>query len=135
MTCRAYLFPPASSVIVMAASERSRVEAERQLAAAAARYRELSPRCGWAAAQLAGSTLAERPPARGGGARRRSAMLRRMKVTMLLADAASVADGNLGLLGGGWNMTGPRAWHDQACAELEARVPWEGIAMKRWGAA
>jgi hypothetical protein len=39
-------------------------------------------------------------------------MLRRMKVTMLLADAASVADGNLGMLGGGWNMTGPRAWHD-----------------------
>ena len=67
-------------------------------------------------------------------------MLRRMKVTMLLADAASVADGNLGILGDGWNMTGPRAWHDQACAELEARlaqarVPWEGIAMKRWGGA
>jgi hypothetical protein len=64
-------------------------------------------------------------------------MLRRMRVTMLLADAASVADGNLDILGGGWNITGRRAWHDQACAELEARraqprVPWEGIAAKRW---
>jgi hypothetical protein len=66
-------------------------------------------------------------------------MLRRMKVTMLLADAASVADGSLDILGGGWNITGRRAWHDQACAELEARaqarVPWEGIAAKRWGGA
>jgi hypothetical protein len=66
-------------------------------------------------------------------------MLRRMKVTMLLADAASVADGNLDILGGGWNI-GPRAWHDQACAELEARlaqsrVRWEGIVAKRWGGA
>jgi hypothetical protein len=67
-------------------------------------------------------------------------MLRRMKVTMLLADAASVADGNLDILGGGWNITGPRVWRDQACAELEprlaqARVRWEGIAAKRWGGA
>jgi hypothetical protein len=67
-------------------------------------------------------------------------MLRRMKVTMLLADAASVADGNLDILDGGWNITGPRAWHDLACAELEARlaqarVPWEAIAAKRWGGA
>jgi hypothetical protein len=66
-------------------------------------------------------------------------MLRRMKVTMLLADAASVADGNLDTLGGGGNI-GPRAWHDQACAELEARlaqsrVRWKGIAAKRWGGA
>jgi hypothetical protein len=65
-------------------------------------------------------------------------MLRRMKVTMLLADAASVADGKLDILGGGWNMTGRRAWHDQACAGLEARLaqpwdPWEGIAAKRGG--
>ena len=41
-----------------------------------------------------------------GGVRRRSAMLRRMKVTMLLADAAGVADGDLDILGGGWNITG-----------------------------
>jgi hypothetical protein len=65
-------------------------------------------------------------------------MLRRMKVTMLLADTASVADGNLDILGGGRSITGPRVWHDQACAELEprlaqarVRVPWEGIAAKR----
>ena len=31
-------------------------------------------------------------------------MLRRMKVTMLLADAASVADGKLDIRGGGWNI-------------------------------
>jgi hypothetical protein len=67
-------------------------------------------------------------------------MLRRMKVTMLLADAASVADGNLDILGGRWNITRRRAWRDQACAELEARlaqprVSREGIAAKRWGGA
>jgi len=67
-------------------------------------------------------------------------MLRRMKVTMLLADAASVADGNLDILGGGWNSTGPCACQGQACAELEARlaqspVRWEGIAATRWGGA
>jgi hypothetical protein len=67
-------------------------------------------------------------------------MLARMKVTMLLADAASVAGGNLDILGGGWNITRPRVWQDQACAELEARlaqarVPWEGIAARRWGGA
>jgi hypothetical protein len=67
-------------------------------------------------------------------------MLRRMKVTMPLGDADSVADGNLGILAGGWNNTGPRARHGQTCAELEARlaqapVPWEGIAAKRWGGA
>jgi len=66
-------------------------------------------------------------------------MLRRMRVTML-ADAASLADGNLDVLGGGWNITGPRAWHEQACAELDARlaqprVPCERIAMRRWGGA
>jgi hypothetical protein len=57
-------------------------------------------------------------------------MLRRMKVTMVLADADSVADGILDLLGGGWNITDPRAWHGQTCAVLEAclaplPVPWE----------
>ena len=67
-------------------------------------------------------------------------MLRRMKVAMLFADADSVADGNLDILGGGWNSTGPRACQGQACAELEARlapppIPWEGIAAKRWGGA
>jgi hypothetical protein len=75
-----------------------------------------------------------------GGVRRRSAMLRRMKVAMLLADAASVADGDLDILGGGWNITGRRAWHDHACAELgvrlaQPRVPREGIAATRGGGA
>jgi hypothetical protein len=65
-------------------------------------------------------------------------MLPRMKVTMLLAGAASVADGNLDILGGGWNITGPHVSQDQTCPEPEARlaqarVPWEGIAAKRWG--
>ena len=65
-------------------------------------------------------------------------MLRRMKVAMLLADADGGADGNLEILGGGWNITGPRARHGQTCAEHEARlaqapVPWEGIAATRWG--
>ena len=65
-------------------------------------------------------------------------MLRRMNVAMLLADADSVADGHPDLLGGGRNITGPRAWHGQSCAELEARlallsVPWQGIAARRWG--
>ena len=67
-------------------------------------------------------------------------MLRRMKVTMLLAEAASVADGKLHILGGGGNITGPRVWHDQACADLEAwlaqaPVPWEGITEKCSGGA
>jgi hypothetical protein len=75
-----------------------------------------------------------------GGVRRWSAMLRRMKVAMLLADAASVADGDLDILGGGWNITKRRAWHDHACAELEVRLaqprdPREGIAPTRGGGA
>ena len=61
-----------------------------------------------------------------------------MKVTMPLGDADSVADGNLDTLGGGRNITRPRARHGQTCAEHEARlaqapVPWEGIAARRWG--
>ena len=67
-------------------------------------------------------------------------MLRRMKVTMPLAHAASVADGNLDILRSDWNITGPPTWHGQTCAELEARLaqapdPWEGIAAKHWGGA
>ena len=63
-----------------------------------------------------------------------------MKVTMPLGDADSVADGNLGILAGGWNNTGPRAHHGQTRAEREPRlaqapVPWEGIAATRWGGA
>ncbi|HYT79952.1 MAG TPA: sigma factor [Actinomycetota bacterium] len=32
---------------------------------------------------------------------------RALKVTMMLADAAEVADGKLFILGGGWSVTGP----------------------------
>ena len=60
-------------------------------------------------------------------------MLRRMKVTMLLADAAGVADGKLDILGGDLNITGRRAWHEERLAQ--PRVPWEGIAAKRRGIA
>ena len=49
-------------------------------------------------------------------------MLRRMKVTMLLADAAGVADGKLDILGGDLNITGRRAWHEERLAQ--PRVPW-----------
>ena len=67
-------------------------------------------------------------------------MLRRMRATMPFADAASAADGNLDIFGGGWNITGPRTRHGQTCAGLKARlaqapVPWEGIAAKRCGGA
>jgi hypothetical protein len=57
-------------------------------------------------------------------------MLRRMRVRMLLADAASMPDGNLHILGGGWNITGRRAWRDQACAERLAQA--HGKASPRW---
>ena len=65
-------------------------------------------------------------------------MLRRMKVTMPLGDADSVADGNLDIHGGGWAIIGPRARRGQTCAEREpwldrAPVPVEGIAAMRWG--
>jgi len=32
---------------------------------------------------------------------------KQMKVTMILSDAAQVAEGKLNVLGGGWNLTGP----------------------------
>ena len=35
-------------------------------------------------------------------------MLPQMKVTMLLADYAQVAEGKLNLIGGGWTITGPQ---------------------------
>jgi hypothetical protein len=101
----------------------------------AIQLRERQPQ-GWSDAPVVLETAAHSD----GGVRRRSAMLRRMKVAMLLADAASVADADLDLLGGGWNITERRAWHDHACAELEVRlaqprVPREGIAATRRGGA
>jgi hypothetical protein len=67
-------------------------------------------------------------------------MLRRMEVTMLLADAASVADGNLDILGGWLDHHRATRMAGSGVCQLEARlaearVPWEGIAAKRWGGA
>lgn len=42
-----------------------------------------------------------------------------MKVTMLLADAAQVADGKLYILGGGWSVTGPAPTPSAVVMKLE----------------
>jgi len=47
---------------------------------------------------------------------------RGMKVTMMLADAAQVADGKLYIMGGGWNVTGPMAV--PFAIALMVEVPW-----------
>lgn len=47
---------------------------------------------------------------------------RGMKVTMMLADAAQVADGKLNILGGGWSVTGPMAVPFAIALMIE--VPW-----------
>ena len=71
-------------------------------------------------------------------------MLRRMKVAMLLADAASVADGNLDILGGEEHratrmarpgLCRPPGWCRAEARLAQPRVPLEGIAAKRWGGA
>jgi hypothetical protein len=60
-------------------------------------------------------------------------MLRRMRVTMLLADAAQVSDGKLYILGGGWNMTGPPA---PSAIALHIEVPWDQAnARHEWSLA
>jgi hypothetical protein len=46
-----------------------------------------------------------------------------MKITMLLADAAQVADGKLYILGGGWSMTGPMEVPSAIAIKIE--VPWD----------
>ncbi len=46
-----------------------------------------------------------------------------MKVTMLLADAAQVAQGKLYILGGGWSITGPDPV--PAAIALKIDVPWD----------
>ncbi|MHB1552466.1 MAG: DUF6941 family protein [Acidimicrobiales bacterium] len=45
-----------------------------------------------------------------------------MKVTMLLCDAAQVADGKLYILGGGWSMTGPDPVPSAVALKIE--VDW-----------
>jgi hypothetical protein len=46
----------------------------------------------------------------------------RIKVTMMLADAARVADGKLYILGGGWSQTGPGPV--PFAIALDVKVPW-----------
>lgn len=46
-----------------------------------------------------------------------------MKVTMLLSDAAQVADGKLYILGGGWSITGPTPTPSAIALKIE--VPWD----------
>jgi hypothetical protein len=45
-----------------------------------------------------------------------------VKVTMLLCDAAQVADGKLYILGGGWSLTGPDPAPSAIAVKLE--IPW-----------
>jgi hypothetical protein len=45
-----------------------------------------------------------------------------MKVTLMLADSAQVADGKLYILGGGWSITGPPA---PSAIVLLVEVPWD----------
>jgi hypothetical protein len=47
---------------------------------------------------------------------------RGMKVTLVLADAAQVADGKLNVLGGGWSLTGPQPTPFALAGIIE--VPW-----------
>jgi len=48
---------------------------------------------------------------------------RGMKVTLMLADAAQVADGKLGVLGGGWCLIGPAPTPFAIAGIIE--VPWD----------
>ncbi len=47
---------------------------------------------------------------------------RGMKVTMMLADYAKVADGKLNVMGGGWDITGPQPAPFAIAARVD--VPW-----------
>ena len=47
---------------------------------------------------------------------------RGMKVTLILADAAQVAEGKLNVLGGGWCVTGPQPVPSALAGVIE--VPW-----------
>ncbi|MFC0082535.1 DUF6941 family protein [Aciditerrimonas ferrireducens] len=48
-----------------------------------------------------------------------------MKVTMLLCDAAQVADGKLYILGGGWSLTGPEPV--PSAIALKVEVGWHEV--------
>jgi hypothetical protein len=48
---------------------------------------------------------------------------KQFRVTMTLSDAATVADGKLNVLGGGWNMTGPNPTPFAIGMVIE--VPWQ----------
>lgn len=47
----------------------------------------------------------------------------KMKVTMLLADAAQAVNGKLYILGGGWSVTGPQPTPSAIALKIE--VPWD----------
>jgi hypothetical protein len=51
-----------------------------------------------------------------------------MKVTMLLADYAVVADRKLVIVGGGWSMTGPAPVPSAVAIKIE--VPWDQANAK-----
>jgi hypothetical protein len=54
-----------------------------------------------------------------------------MKATMLLCDAAQVADGKLYILGGGWSITGPDATPSAVAIKVE--VDWhEATQPHHW---
>jgi hypothetical protein len=54
-----------------------------------------------------------------------------VRVTMLLCDAAQVADGKLYVLGGGWSMTGPEPAPSAVALKIE--VDWhEADILHHW---
>lgn len=54
-----------------------------------------------------------------------------MKATMLLCDAAQVADGKLYILGGGWSLTGPAPAPSAIAVKIE--IDWhEAVTSHHW---
>jgi hypothetical protein len=54
-----------------------------------------------------------------------------VKVTMLLADYAQVAEGKLNIVGGGWTITGPGPCTGGVAVQI--RVPWDQTNRRhRW---
>ena len=54
-----------------------------------------------------------------------------MKATMLLCDAAQVADGKLYILGGGWSLTGPAPAPSAIAIKIE--IDWhEAVTSHHW---